>query len=111
MVLFQHEVSVCMQLQGGYITGSPGVSRNYNNNKKKAPVTCSQQLISHRHFVVVCFESVQLTLHNMFPKVVKVHTMLTNEFPNDSNSNIEINNNNNICPQWYLYTKSMSFFL
>lgn len=37
--------------------------------QKDSPVTCSQQLISHRHLVVVCSESEQLMLHNTFPKV------------------------------------------
>lgn len=41
------------------------------------------------------------------------HMMSTEGFCNDSNSNNKINNNNNnnnICPQRYLYTKSMFFF-
>lgn len=35
--------------------------------------------------------------------------MQTKEFCKDSNSNIKMNNKNNICPQRYLYTKSIFY--
>lgn len=45
MVLSQHEVSLCMQPQGGYIPGSSGLSRNNNNNSKRF----SRHLFSATH--------------------------------------------------------------